>query len=276
MIKKAVIEFKNIYFSYLNNDNYNLKNLSFKIYENEYICVIGHNGSGKSTISKILSGLLKPQRGSILINEIEMNYKNVSDLKKNIGIIFQNPDNQFVGITAEDDIAFGLENYLVKHENMQEIIDSSSKIINITSILKNEVHTLSGGQKQKVAITSILALLPSIIIFDESTSMLDSKAKLELKKLMKFLQKDLNKTIISITHDMEELRYADRILFMSSGELLKFDKPINLLYDKKFMNENSLDIPYDLKLLNLISERGVKISPTLDHKKVIDQVAKWK
>ncbi len=275
-MKKSIIEFRNIYFSYSNNDNYNLSNLSFNVFENEYICIIGHNGSGKSTISKILSGLLKPKSGSIYIKGIEVNNQNVNELKKNIGIIFQNPDNQFVGITAEDDIAFGLENYLIKHENMQEIIDESSKIINITPLLKKEVHSLSGGQKQKVGITSVLSLLPSIIIFDESTSMLDSKAKNELKKLMKFLQKDLNKTVISITHDMEELKNADRIFFMSNGELIKVDKPINLLFDAKFMSENSLDVPYDIKIMHLIRNKGFNVIESLDHDEIIKQVIKWK
>lgn len=276
MKKEVVVEFENIFFSYRNDDVYNLKNLSFKIYDNEYICIIGHNGSGKSTISKVLSGIVKPKSGNLYIMGQKVDYKNVSELKKNIGIIFQNPDNQFVGITAEDDIAFGLENYLVKHENMQEIINLSANIIDITKLLKKEVYNLSGGQKQKVAITSVLALLPSIIIFDESTSMLDSKAKLELKKLMKFLQTNLNKTIISITHDMEELKIADRILFMSGGELLKFTQPIELLFDKKFMTEHSLDIPFDLKVLNLLSDKKMNIKPTLNHDDVIKQVVKWK
>ena len=273
-MKNVIVQFKNVYFSYSNNDNYNLCDLSFDIYENEYICIIGHNGSGKSTISKILSGLLKPKSGQIFIKGIEVNNQNIVELKKNIGIIFQNPDNQFVGVTAEDDIAFGLENYLIKHENMQEIINESSKIINITPLLKKEVHFLSGGQKQKVAITSILALLPSVIIFDESTSMLDSKAKNELKKLMKFLQKDLNKTIISITHDMEELKNADRIFFMSSGKLIKVDKPINLLFDTDFMKKNSLDVPFDIKILHLMKNKGFNAVNSLEHEQIIKQVIK--
>ncbi len=137
---KVVVEFKNIYFSYSNDLHYNLDNVSFQLHENEYICIIGHNGSGKSTISKVLSGLLKPAAGEILINGIAMNNNNVIQLKKNVGIIFQNPDNQFVGITAEDDIAFGLENYRVKQERMQEIIETSSKVIDITPLLKKEVR----------------------------------------------------------------------------------------------------------------------------------------
>lgn len=271
---KVVVEFKNVYFSYSNDLHYNLDNVSFQFHENEYICIIGHNGSGKSTISKVLSGLLKPAAGEILINGIAMNNNNVIQLKKNVGIIFQNPDNQFVGITAEDDIAFGLENYRVKQERMQDIIETSSKVIDITPLLKKEVHALSGGQKQKVAITSILSLLPSIIIFDESTSMLDPRAKNELKELMYFLKKELNKTIISITHDMEELKQADRIIFMSKGKVIADDVPLKLLFDYKFMKEHALDVPYDLQVLHLLREKGYKFENTIDHADIINKVVK--
>ncbi len=272
----VVAEFKNIYFSYNNDTHYNLDNVSFEIHENEYVCIIGHNGSGKSTISKVLSGLLKPAEGDIFINGIAMNSNNVIELKKHIGIIFQNPDNQFVGITAEDDIAFGLENYRVRQSRMQEIIETSSKVINITPLLKKEVHALSGGQKQKVAITSILSLLPSIIIFDESTSMLDPKAKNELKQLMLFLKKELNKTIISITHDMEELKQADRIIFMSKGKVIADSTPLQLLFDYKFMKEHALDVPYDLQVLHLLREKGYSLEETINHDVIIDKVVKWK
>lgn len=272
--KPNIIQFKNIYFSYTDDNNFVLKNLSFDIYENEYICIIGHNGSGKSTISKVLAALLMPKSGNIYIKGKKLNQNNFQELKKNIGIIFQNPDNQFVGITSEDDIAFGLENYKIKNEYIQEIIDNSAKVIDITDLLKKEAHSLSGGQKQKVAITSILSLLPSIIIFDESTSMLDPKAKEELKFLMKELQKYNNKTIISITHDMEELNTADRILFMSEGTVLRFDTPKKMLFDYDFMKKNSLDVPYDLKLVHLLSESGAKFKPSLKHSDIVKQVSK--
>lgn len=271
--KETIVEFKNVFFSYQNDNHYNLNDVSFTIKENEYLCIIGHNGSGKSTISKVLSGLLKPASGDIFIKGEKVTHNNIMRLKKNIGIIFQNPDNQFVGITAEDDIAFGLENYMIRNEKMQEIIETSAKIIDITPLLKKEVHALSGGQKQKVAITSILSLLPSVIIFDESTSMLDPRAKNELKALMYFLKTELNKTIISITHDMEELKQADRIIFMSKGQIIANDEPLKLLFDYQFMKEHALDVPYDLQVVHALKDLGVNIEKTLDHQVLIKKVA---
>ncbi len=270
--KPTVVEFKNVFFSYQNDHHYNLNDVSFTIQENEYLCIIGHNGSGKSTISKVLSGLLKPAAGEIFIHGEKVTHNNIMQLKKHIGIIFQNPDNQFVGITAEDDIAFGLENYMIRTEKMQEIIETSAKIIDITPLLKKEVHALSGGQKQKVAITSILSLLPSIIIFDESTSMLDPRAKNELKALMYFLKTDLNKTIISITHDMEELKQADRLMFMSQGQIIANDTPMKLLFDYDFMKAHALDVPYDLQIIHALKEKGISLDKTLNHEEVIKKV----
>lgn len=276
MIKKKIaIEFKNINFSYTINGPIVLDGVDFKIYEGEYICIVGHNGSGKSTISKVASGLLKPTDGTILIFEKILTSKNLTLLRENIGIIFQNPDNQFIGITAEDDIAFGLENFKVPQNKMESIIQNSAKIIDITKLLKKESHDLSGGQKQKVAITSILSLNPKVIIFDESTSMLDPQAKNELKALMKILQKKYNKTIISITHDMEELSSSTRVLVMYQGKVLKFDTPKNIFTDESFLFNNSLDIPFDLKLSKELKKLNVKgVNLTLEHDEIIGMICK--
>ncbi|MGL4358701.1 MAG: ATP-binding cassette domain-containing protein, partial [Cetobacterium sp.] len=196
--KKTIVEFKNITFGYT-PELMVLNDVNFSILENEYVCIIGHNGSGKSTISKILTGLLKPLKGELYVKDNLIDQSNINFIRSNIGIVFQNPDNQFIGITAEDDIAFGLENRRVPQEKMKNIITQAAKSVQVDNLLSMESQKLSGGEKQRVAIASILAINPSIIIFDESTSMLDPKGKKELKELMLLLRDKKNKTIISIT-----------------------------------------------------------------------------
>lgn len=268
-----ILSVKNIKFSY-NNDDYVLDDVSFDINAGEYICVIGHNGSGKSTISKMLSGLIKPLEGQLFLQGTEINSSNVQELRKKVGIIFQNPDNQFIGITTEDDIAFGLENYKIDPSKMKMLIDNTASIINIENLLTKEAFNLSGGQKQKVAITSVLTLVPQIIIFDESTSMLDPKAKLQIKELMKWLQINYKRTIISITHDMEELINADKLLCMNSGKVARYDNLNFFINDYNFLIENSLDLPNNLKLSKYLSERGLVIKPSLNKNELIEELCK--
>ena len=191
--KEVAVEFNNINFSYnLDPNLLNLKNINFKIHENEYVCVIGHNGSGKSTISKVLTNILKPLSGEIKIFGTPINYYNNKFLRDNVGIIFQNPDSQFIGLTTEDDIAFGLENKKIDPLEMRNIINEVAKTIDITHLLDKDSISLSGGQKQRVAIASVLAMNPRIMIFDESTSMLDPRGKKELKQIMLDLKKHAN------------------------------------------------------------------------------------
>jgi energy-coupling factor transport system ATP-binding protein len=270
MNNKAV-QLENIVFGYTDNE-VNLDNVSVDIFENEYICVIGHNGSGKSTLSKVLTGLLKPRSGSIKLFNTPITKYNIKHLRDNIGIVFQNPDNQFIGLTAEDDIAFGLENRKVDPKMMKSIIDEVAVVVNIQHLLNKDAAKLSGGQKQRVAIASVLAINPKIIIFDESTSMLDPKAKAELKKLMVILKRNLNKTVISITHDMEEVVNADRVLIMNKGKVLKLGPPKEIFEDKEFLKNISLDIPFNLQLSKELSSTFPSIQPTLDLDNLIDQI----
>ncbi|MGL4951386.1 MAG: energy-coupling factor transporter ATPase [Mycoplasma sp.] len=272
-MKKPILSLKDVHFSY-NEKNWVLNGVSFDIYKGEYICIVGHNGSGKSTISKVVSGLVKPQKGEIYIKDILVSKKNVQQLRKAIGVIFQNPDNQFIGITAEDDIAFGLENYNVDPMKMQMIIENVADIINITDLIKKEAFDLSGGQKQKVAISSVLALTPEVIIFDESTSMLDPKAKKQIKNLMKTLQTDYKRTIISITHDMEELSNATKILCMHKGTIAKIDTLEYFVNDYNFLVENSLTLPNNLQLCKLLNDQGMDIKPSLNIDKLIGEICK--
>ncbi len=273
MAQDKVLSLNNICFSY-DNKRQTLDNISFDVYDGDYICVVGSNGSGKSTLSKIVSTLIKPSSGSISILGEKVNSLNAYKLKKNIGVIFQNPDNQFIGITTEDDIAFGLENYRVNYSMMKPIIYNSAEIMNISHLMTKEVFEMSGGQKQKVAITSVVALIPKIIIFDESTSMLDPKSKLAIKELMKELQTKYGKTIISITHDMEELQQSTKILCLNKGKVAKYGKLEEFVHNERFLLDNKLDLPSNMKLIKLLNDKGYKLESSLDEDKLVRDLCK--
>ncbi len=272
---KPIISFNNICFSYVEGTPV-LNNVSFDIYPNEYVCIIGHNGSGKSTISKVLTGLLKPQSGFVHVLDNVISLETIKEIRNNIGIVFQNPDNQFVGLTAEDDIAFGLENRRYPREIMQPTIDIAAKIANITDLLKKEPSQLSGGQKQRVAIASVLAINPEIMLFDESTSMLDPKGKEELKQIILDLKQKAKKTIISITHDMEEVISADRVIVMEAGRVVANGKPSEIFTDHERMEALKLDFPYTLKLSYLLNDKFKEIPRTLNAQELIDKICLMK
>lgn len=269
--KKTVVEFIDVSFGYTPKKN-NLDNISLSIYENEYVCIIGHNGSGKSTLSKVLVGLLKPKSGTIKIFDREVNELSIKHLRDRVGIVFQNPDNQFVGLTPEDDIAFGLENRKIDPAKMGEIIHEASKITNVEDLLTMEASRLSGGQKQRVAIASVLALNPNIVIFDESTAMLDPKAKMQLKNLMVILKNKYKKTIISITHDMEEVIKADRVIILKDGKMLQQGSPQEVFANRVFLQTIALDIPFVLQLSNLLNNSHSQIPLTLDVDELINKI----
>lgn len=273
MPSKVVLSLKNICFSYDNRIR-SLDDISFDVHEGDYICIVGSNGSGKSTLSKIISTLIKPSSGSIAIMGEVVNSANAYRLKKHVGVIFQNPDNQFIGITTEDDIAFGLENYRVNNSMMKPIIYNAADVMNISHLIHKEVFEMSGGQKQKVAITSVVALVPHIIIFDESTSMLDPKSKLAIKDLMKELQVKYGKTVISITHDMEELKQATKILCLNKGKVAKFDQLDEYVKNQNFLLDNKLDLPANMKLIKLLNDKGFKLESTLDEEKLLRDLCK--
>jgi energy-coupling factor transport system ATP-binding protein len=269
--KIKAVEFQNVTFGYTSKVT-NLDNVSFEIYENEYVCIVGHNGSGKSTLSKVLTGLLQPRSGTIKLFNQLINKNNIKHLRDNIGIVFQNPDNQFIGLTVEDDIAFGLENRKVDSARMRDIIVSAAKMVNVDNLLTFEANKLSGGQKQRVAIASVLAINPKVIIFDESTAMLDPKAKRELKNLMLVLKNQFNKTVVSITHDMEEVTSADRVIIMNGGKLLKSGNPKEVFEDREFLQTISLDVPFSLQLAKTLISQGVNIQPNLKTADLVEQI----
>jgi len=242
------IEVKDLSFSY-NDGNQIVNGISFSVEEGKHVCLLGHNGSGKSTLSKLLMGLLTPSNGEILIDGVSLTSKKASELRQKMALVFQNPDNQFVGATVEDDVAFGLENRLIKHDEMQPIIDRFLKLVGMSNFAKHEPSNLSGGQKQRVAIASALALSPEILILDEATSMLDPKGKREINSLIKELKTENPKlTIISITHDVNEALYSDEVLIISSGKIVVGGNPEEFFSNKELVIENKLDQPFIYKV----------------------------
>lgn len=260
---KKIIEIKNLSFEYREGTR-TINNISFDIFEGEYVAILGHNGSGKSTIAKLIIGLLEKLSGSITVNGIELTLENLYKVRDNIGIVFQNPDNQFIGATVRDDIAFGLENNCVPQNQMDEIINNYASKVDMQDFLDHEPTKLSGGQKQRVAIAGILAMNPKIIILDEATSMLDPIGKREINNLVRKLNKEKTMTIISITHDIEEAKNADRILLLNKGEIVGDDQPETLLMNEKLLQDLHLDTPFALKVSRKLKAQGIQINETLN------------
>lgn len=265
------IKVKDLSYSY-DGENFAVKNVSFNINKGTYTTIIGHNGSGKSTIAKLLIGLLEKNSGSIIVEDLELNMQNIYKIRNKVGIVFQNPDNQFIGSTVRDDIAFGLENHCVPQEQMDAIIDEFAKKVNMTDFLDSEPTHLSGGQKQRVAIAGVLAMHPDIIIFDESTSMLDPQGKDEIKKFIYQLHQDKQLTIISITHDIEEVSISDDVIVMNDGQVVMHGKPQDILINDKQLVEIKLDVPFSVKLSLALANKGIKIDKQLSLEKVVDEI----
>ncbi len=256
-MEDSIIQIEQLCFEYEENVPV-IQDVSFTIEKGSYTIILGHNGSGKSTIAKLLMGLLEASSGKIIIDNLEMNEKNLYDIRSKIGIVFQNPDNQFIGATVRDDIAFGLEILCVPQVELDGIIIEIAKMVDMIDFLDHEPGNLSGGQKQRVAIAGCLAMNPEIMIFDEATSMLDPKGKAEINALIKDLNNDANKTVVSISHDIEEAVYADRIILLDHGKVVRTGKPSEILSDEKLMNQLELDVPFAYKLSKKLEKYGVK------------------
>ena len=242
------IEIKNLCFSY-NNGEPVLNHVSLSIEQGSYTSIIGHNGSGKSTIAKLIIGLLAPSDGEIYVDGELLNNKTVRQIRKKIGLVFQNPDNQFIGATVEDDIAFGLENRQIAHKDMSSIVQRFAERVGMGDFLQKEPSRLSGGQKQRVAIAGALALNPEILILDEATSMLDPKGKSDIKELILEMKKENpNLTIISITHDVEEAYLSDVVVVLNQGEVAFKGKPDEVFSKRDVLKTLHLEMPFILDL----------------------------
>ncbi|ASZ08912.1 energy-coupling factor transporter ATPase [Mesoplasma chauliocola] len=273
-LDKVAVKVENLKFKYAPDFPYALNEVNFEINDGEYVAVIGHNGSGKSTLSKILIGVLSAQEGHVSIYGNVVTRDNLDQARKFLGIVFQNPDNQFIGSSVEADIAFGLENKRVNPKDMQKIIYDSAKKVGMENFLDKEPLNLSGGQKQRVAIASALALNPDILIFDEATSMLDPKGNREIKEIMVELRDKMKKTIISITHDMDEILNADKVIVMNAGRLVKIGKPEEVLKDKEFLRGIKLEIPFLSLVEEALDKEGIKIKHSQNMDELVKQLCK--
>ena len=267
------IEIEHLSFSY-DEQIKALDDVSFSIEEGSYTVIVGHNGSGKSTIAKLLIGLLEAQSGTIRVDGIELKEETVYDIRDKVGIVFHNPDNQFIGATVADDIAFGLENHQMPHEQMQQIIEEFAARVNMSKYLNSEPTKLSGGQKQRVAIAGVLAMRPQILIFDESTSMLDPQGKAEINALVKKIHEETGITIISITHDIEEMVSSDHVIVMKEGHVVMDGTPSEVLNNEEELVQMQLDIPFSLKFVNEMKKHGISLKREIRMEKVVDELCR--
>ena len=257
-----ILSFNNVTFSYtpeVPDARKAVQGVTFAVNEGEWIAIVGHNGSGKSTLAKLLSGLLFPQEGEVRIMHDVLTEENLWDLRSQIGMVFQNPDNQFVGATVQDDVAFSLENNGVPYEEMVKRVHESLQQVKMDGFLNHEPHHLSGGQKQRVAIAGALAMYPRILILDEATSMLDPQGREEVLQIVQALREKIGLTVLSITHDLEEAMLADRILFMNDGKKFAQGTPTEIFALGDQLVELGLDLPFAMKMTKLLQAKGIQL-----------------
>lgn len=268
-----LIEFKNVSFRYRDNAPWVVKDCSFSVQHNESLAIIGHNGSGKSTIAKLMNGLLFPQEGEIWINGQLLSEETVWDIRKEVGMVFQNPDNQFVGATVQDDVAFGMENRGVERDVMIERIKSSLEAVQMTDYLLTEPHRLSGGQKQRVAIAGIIAIFPKVIILDEATVMLDPRGRQEIMDTIERLKEENDISLITITHDLNEVIRTDRVIVLNKGEIWGTGTPRDILKGGNELSEIGLDIPFITALTGELKTLGIKLeNEPLTHEELLEEL----
>ena len=253
---KSVIDVKNLSFRYKESQEYyDVKDITFHVKRGEWLSIVGHNGSGKSTMVRLIDGLLEAESGEIAIDGQRLTEENVWSIRRQIGMVFQNPDNQFVGATVEDDVAFGLENQGLSRQEMKKRVEEALALVGMLDFKKREPARLSGGQKQRVAIAGVVALRPAILILDEATSMLDPEGRRELIDTVKGIRKDYDMTVISITHDLEEVAMSDRVLVMKKGEIESTSSPREL-FSRNDLDQIGLDDPFSNQLKYSLSQNG--------------------
>lgn len=279
MLRKAVcmeaIELEHLSFSY-DGQTEVLKDISLAIPKGSYTAIVGHNGSGKSTLAKLIIGLIEPRSGTIKVLGQTLSDSNLKAVRDHVGIVFQNPDNQFIGSTVADDIAFGLENHCVPTEDMQGLIEESAAKVGMSDYLDAEPTNLSGGQKQRVAIAGILAMSPDIIIFDESTSMLDPQGKASVNAQIRKLNEAKNITILSITHDMEEASQASNVIVLDQGKIVATGNPTDVFMNDALMSRLRLDLPFGLKASRALMAHGIKIDPVMNNEQLVEALCQLK
>jgi len=260
LLNQTIIELEDIHYRYHEDDAREaLAGVSLEIRRGEWLAIIGHNGSGKSTLAKVMNGLIEANTGSVVVNGKTLTEETVFDARRTVGMVFQNPDNQFVGTTVEDDIAFGLENIGLPREEMLERVTRVLEMVKMSDFRTKEPARLSGGQKQRVAIAGVTALEPEVIILDEATSMLDPKGRLEVISTIQKLHKEKKITVISITHDLDEAAQADRVVLMEQGQIQQIGTPKEIFKLGSKLVEKGLDVPFAEKLIEALRERGINV-----------------
>lgn len=269
---KQMIELKNVSFRYDKTvEEYQIDTVSFHVKQGEWLSIVGHNGSGKSTVVRLIDGLLEAESGEIYVDGKQLTRETIWEIRSKIGIVFQNPDNQFVGATVEDDVAFGLENQGIPREEMLQRVEKAIEQVGMLEFKDREPSRLSGGQKQRVAIAGIIALRPTIIILDEATSMLDPEGREDLMVVMRELQKKFQLTIISITHDLTEIALSDRTLVFQKGKLESSMTPREL-FSRNDLNEIGLDKPFSKQVQESLSSHFPLKQDYLTESELLDQL----
>ena len=268
-----IIEVKNLSYRYdYKSEDYILKNVSFHVKQGEWLSIVGHNGSGKSTTVRLIDGLLEAESGDIIISGDKLTADNVWEKRRQIGMVFQNPDNQFVGATVEDDVAFGLENQGIDYPMMVKRVHEALELVGMQNFKEREPARLSGGQKQRVAIAGVVALQPDIIILDEATSMLDPEGRLELIRTVKKIKDKNHLIVISITHDLDEISLSDRVLVMKNGRVESTATPREL-FSRPDLEDLGLDQPFVNQVKAAMIQTGLTLPETyLTEKELQEQL----
>ena len=262
-----MIKLENVAFKYREEEAYALDHISINFEKGKWTSIIGHNGSGKSSLVKVLMGITESYEGNIYIDGKQLNNDNMEDLRSRFAIVFQNPDNQFVGATVEDDVAFGLENMGIEREEMIERTDYALKLVDMLDFKKHEPHRLSGGQKQRIAIAGALAMKPEVLILDEATSMLDPKGRQEVLSILCDLHERLETTIIYITHDLTEIYRSDKVVVMNQGKAVAEGSIDEIYRDKELLKESNLKVPYTMELSEALLD-----GTYLTHEMLVDRL----
>lgn len=267
------VEFKNVSFSY-GSGTFALKNINFAVKEGEFIAVLGHNGSGKSTLARLINGLLEADSGEITVFGLPVSdRKNLFEIRKNVGIVFQNPDNQMVASIVEDDIAFGAENIGLPREEIGKRITFALDAVGMQEFRHATPTRLSGGQKQRIAIAGVLAIRPKVMILDESTAMLDPRGRREVMQVVSRLNKEEGMTVILITHFMEEALMADRAIVMNKGEIVMEGTPADIFERHEELETYNLALPRIGYICQKLREGGMNVADTLDVEKLAEEIA---
>ena len=265
----SIIEFKNVTFRYESDEEGvvlapAVKDFSLSINKGEFIAILGHNGSGKSTLAKLANGLLLPESGTILVDGMDTKDEEKDiEIKKTVGVVFQNPDNQIVATIVEEDVAFGPENLGIEPSEIRRRVDESLKIVGMYEYRKHGPHKLSGGQKQRVAIAGIIAMEPRCIILDEPTAMLDPVGRRDVMNAIKRLNRELGITVVFITHYMEEAVEADRIVVMDDSRLIMDGTPKEVFADTDKIRSIGLDVPQTCLLAKMLKDDGINLKNDL-------------